>query len=72
MNNKIVRTIFIAFVISFTTLYVVNDLFRNDFDRMRWVDLFYSQEFDPNEKRMYLLGSIFVLHINQTYIEEFL
>jgi len=72
MNSKIAITVLAALIISFSAVYLLDDWYRSNFDLAKWEEIFYSQEFDPNKKKLYILGSSFVVRINQTFIEEYL
>lgn len=70
MNLQIIATIGVAFLISFLSLYFVTDWYAQNYERAGWEQLFYSQDFDPNTKKLFFLGSSFAVRINQTSIEE--
>ena len=64
--------VFIALVLGLAITYFVNDWYRMNFELKKWEDLFYSQNFDPNQKKIYLIGSSQVHRINATYVQNYI
>ena len=72
MNLRIIATVCSAFLITFLSLYLITDWYADNFERASWEKSFYSQDFDPDKKKLFLLGSSFTVRINQTSIEDYL
>ena len=71
-NLKFLITVLLCAFLAMTLLYFVNEWYRNIYDRDKWEYNFYSQDFDPNKKKLFMLGSSQLVRINQTYIEDYL
>ena len=63
-------TIFVALVLGFGITYFVNEGYKTQLELSDWQYWFNSQDFDPNKKKIYLIGSSQVGRLNATYIEE--
>jgi len=72
MNLRIIATVCSAFLVTFLSLYLITDWYADNFERASWEKSFYSQDFDPDKKKLFLLGSSFTVRINQTSIEDYL
>jgi len=72
MNTEIMLAIFVALILALTITYSVNDWYRSNFDINKKQDVFYSQDFDPSKKKIYLVGSSQVHRLNATFIEKFI
>ncbi len=71
MNSKIAFSVFSAFFIVFSGLFiVVYNLEPNGVCRLQ--NQFYSQEFDPEEKKIVILGASHTDRLNSTHIGNFL
>jgi len=64
--------IFVALILGLAITYYVNDWYRSNFDVKKWQDSFYSQDFEPNKKKIYLIGSSQVHRLNASYIEKYI
>jgi len=71
-NLKISLTVLLCAFLSLTLLYLVNEWYRDQYDPNKWEDNFYSQDFDPNKKKLFIFGSSLVARINHTYVEDYL
>jgi len=83
-NLKIILTVLIAFFVAFLIFFLV--FLLNQYTVEKRIDSsldiytetrrlqknFYLQNFDPNEKRIFILGSSQIQAINSTYINEYL
>lgn len=64
--------IFLALILAVSITYFVNDWYSTQFDVKKWQKKFYSQNFDPNQKKIYLVGSSQVHRLNATFIEKYI
>lgn len=69
MNEKIVLSVLIAFVITFGLLFTINYLRDSPRENLT-SDIFYSQQFDPKINKIFLIGSSHIGHLNTTLIIE--
>jgi len=72
MNTVIMLAIFVALILALAITYSVNDWYRSNFDVKKKEDIFYSQDFDPNKKKIYLVGSSQIHRLNATFIEKYI
>jgi len=72
MIVQIMVVIFVALILALAITYSVNELYRTSFDIKKKEDLFYSQDFDPSIKKIYLVGSSQVHRLNSTFIEKYI
>jgi hypothetical protein len=63
-------TIFIALIVAVTITYFVNDLYNTPYQLTQSQKLFYSQKFEPEQKKIFLIGSSQVHRINATIVEN--
>jgi len=70
MNLKLIFVVLISIIAAFSLLYIVNYWYWSNYDKAGWEKEFYSQEFDPGKKKIFLVGSSFVNRINHTYVEK--
>jgi len=68
MNGKITLSILVAFIISFLSLFILEYTFPDPLEEKQ--DIFYSQKFDPNLKKIFLIGASHVGQLNTTLINE--
>ena len=71
-NLKISITVLLCAFLALTLLYSFNGWYRENFDVERWEEMFYAQNFDPDKKKLFLIGSSVAFFINHTYIEQYL
>ena len=64
--------IFVALILALAITYSVNDSYRSNFDIKKKEDMFYSQNFDPSKKKIYLVGSSQVHKLNATFIQKYI
>lgn len=69
MNLKIILAIFFAFIITFSSLVIFSYLFPDTIEFKERE--FYSQHFDPNTNKIFLIGSSHVGVLNTTLINEY-
>lgn len=62
--------VFFALILGLAITYFVNDWYFSNVEIKKWKDLFYSQNFDPNQKKIYLIGNSQVHRINATIVED--
>jgi len=72
MIVKTALAVFVALVLALAITYTVHDWFSENYGFKSKYDLFYSQDFDPNKNKIYLLGSSQVHRLNATYIEKYI
>lgn len=70
MIIKIVLSIFVALVVAVSITYIVNDLYRTHLQLTSFEKLFYSQNFDTKEKKIFIIGSSHAGRINATLVEN--
>ena len=71
-NLKISIAVLLCAFLSLTLLYSINEWYRDQYDPDKWEDNFYSQDFDPDKKKLFMFGSSLIARINHTYIEDYL
>ena len=69
MNTKIGISVLFAFIMVFSTLFFLNHAFPNP-TVVSDEHPFFLQEFDPNKKKIFLIGSSHVGQINNTHVIE--
>ena len=69
MNIKIGLSVLIAFIVVFSTLFFLYHTFPNP-NAISTEHQFFLQEFDPNKKKIFLIGSSHVGQINNTHVIE--
>ena len=67
MNGKIVLSVFIAFIVTFGLLFTIQFMPKDSNNEIE-KDSFFSQKFDLETNRVFLLGSSHIGHLNSTYI----
>jgi len=67
-----VLAIFVALVLAVTITYFVNDFYNSHNQLVQSKEFFYSQKFDPEQKKIFLIGSSHVHRINATIIENYI
>jgi len=72
MNVQIIVAVIFALVLGFAITYFVNDWYLTNVEIKKWKDLFYSQNFDPTQKKIYLVGASQVHRINATLVENYI
>ena len=72
MIVKTALAVFTALVLALAITYSVHDWFSENYGIKSNFELFYSQDFDPDKKKIYLIGSSQVHRLNATHIEEFI
>lgn len=70
MIINIMLTIFLALIVAVTITYFVNDLYKTNNQLAQSEKLFYSQSFEPEQKKIYIIGSSHALRINATIVEN--
>ena len=68
MNGKIVFSIFIAFIISFSIFLIIQNEYQDEINFLQ--NEFYSKKVDPQIKKIFLIGSSHVGQLNATHIEQ--
>ncbi len=69
-KSKISILISSSLILSLLILYYVNEFSRPFYDEEKLEDMWYSQEFNPQSKKIFLVGSSHVASINGTHIQE--
>jgi len=64
--------IFMALVLAVTITYFTNDFYKTHNQLAQSQELFYSQKFEPEQKKIYLIGPSHVHRINATIIENYI
>ena len=67
MNLKIVLAVCVAFVITFSSLYLTITIFDNS-ERIDYKNQFYSKQFPLNENKILLIGSSHIGHLNMSHV----
>ena len=70
MIIRIMLTIFVALIVAVTITYFVNDLYNTPYQLTQSQKLFYSQKFEPEQKKIFLIGSSHIHRINATIVEN--
>lgn len=70
MIIRLTLAIFIAIIVAVTLTYTVNDLYKTHSQLSQSEKLFYSQKFEPEQKKIFLIGSSHIGRINATLVEN--
>lgn len=70
MTKKIILSVFAAFIITFTIFFLFQLTFQNEIYSIQ--KDFFSQNFDHQSKKIFLIGSSHVGQINATHIEDYI
>lgn len=70
MNKKTILCVLIAFFISFSVLYISQSWSKSYVEIFRLEEEFFSSKFDPNEKKIFIIGSSEIGMLNATYINK--
>ena len=68
--KQIILGVFIALIIAFSSLYIFQSWSHSYVDIFRIEEQFFTKQFDPHEKKIFLLGSSEMGMLNATYINE--
>jgi len=63
-------TVFVALIAAGTITYFVNDFFNQEIELTQAEKLSYYQKFEPEQKKIFLIGSSHVFRINATIVEN--
>jgi hypothetical protein len=71
-NSQIAFFTLLLILTSILLIYSINDWYRIEFDSDKWQEVWYSQNFPSDEKRIYLIGSSHVGSLNATHVQKVL
>jgi len=72
MIISIIMVIFVSLIFGLGITYYVNEWYKIPLELTDWEYWFNSQNFDPNKKKIYLIGASQVGRLNATYIDEYI
>lgn len=80
MNAKITISVLASFVIGFSIFVFVmllpnilhEKITTEDVDYINMQEEFFSKKFNPNEKKIFIIGSSYIMALNSTYINNYL
>jgi hypothetical protein len=70
MDIKFVLVIAICFTITIISLYSINETHRLQYDVEKSQESWYGKNFDPDRKKIFIVGSSYVKPFNSTHIEK--
>ena len=73
MAIKVAFCVLGALVLSFVIIYMISDAYASQFDYQnigKWEKRFYSQNFDPDQKKIFLIGSSHTAKTDVFYIDK--
>jgi len=70
MIIRIMLTVFVVLIVALSITYFTNDLYKPHVELSQAEKLSYYQKFEPEQKKIFLIGSSHVFRINATIIEN--
>jgi len=70
MIIRIMLTVFVVLIVALSITYFTNDLYNPDIELSQAEKLSYYQKFEPEQKKIFIIGSSHAFRINATIIEN--